>query len=458
MVGMVSSLQLLRARVVGDAIFLGKSTILAKRVVVNGLWNLDRPKPEAAARLLSMAYGKRISVIDGTMRLYEQACQALLRNPNEAERLLAHLSAPAGEVGEKLDTATRLLKCGVAPDRLDMALRREHLGLLEAPSWAEHLTLCDEGVVLGEGTVIVPLAELPAGGTGLEIAGHEASILALLSIARAELAPPQVLEKLASASRALAKGNVAQAAIALCQMGQPPLQDRAMSKSLAFAADRLEKGVPANELMKAYGFIDQGQLSKATARGWDPNKHPRQSAGCHEGGQFCTSGNSGQKSPPPTKEPNSARHDIAGVASGYEGSKKWLYNQDGKQSYKCNQFVADVLREAGIPVDGLHQTLTGSAPPTAGDWADPDVEIPGWEVIDPKDAKPGDVIAETSWWEHLPSTPSGHVGIVVGDKLTASSSSSIVGPWKGMITVNDWGFRPGQQVVVRRYVGTTGKP
>jgi|GEM_PF-5348012 len=286
MVGMFGSVQVLRPRVVGDAIYLEKSTLLAQRVGRNGLWNLDRPKPAAAAKLLSLAYGKCISVGDGMMELYEQACQALLRNPNEAERLLANLKPPAGEIGDGLEKALRLMKSGVAPDQLETTLRREPLGLKATPGWAESLTLCEDGVVLGEGTVIAPLTELSTGGTGLEIEGREAGILTLLSIARADLAPPQVLEKLVSASRALARGNTAQAAITLCQLGQPPLQDRALAKSLAFAAYRLSLGQYPGDLMKAHGLLDSANALDAWMKGGgNPNHVP---GGCSEGGQFCS--------------------------------------------------------------------------------------------------------------------------------------------------------------------------
>jgi cell wall-associated NlpC family hydrolase len=167
-----------------------------------------------------------------------------------------------------------------------------------------------------------------------------------------------------------------------------------------------------------------------------------------------------QQKPVTDKPPEQVRADIARIARGYEGSGNWLYTKDGKSSYKCNIFVGDVLREAGIPVDGLHLTHTGWAMPTAGDWSDPDQKIPGWEVVDIKDAKPGDIIAE----RHPYSTASGHVGIVVGDHQTASSSAEIPGDDKGKIKVNDWGFREKQPSgflslpdnpppVVRRYVG-----
>ena|GEM_PF-5403488 len=195
-----------------------------------------------------------------------------------------------GEIGDGLEKALRLMKSGVAPEQLEATLRREPLGLKATPGWAESLTLCEDGVVLGEGTVIAPLTELPTGGTGLEIEGREAGILTLLSIARADLAPPQVLEKLASASRALAKGNTAQAAITLCQLGQPPLQDRALAKSLAFAADQLQKGKKPLDILKIAGLVSSDFFTKASCV-WIEDDHPRQGEGAKNPGWFaCKAG------------------------------------------------------------------------------------------------------------------------------------------------------------------------
>ncbi|MBI2383536.1 MAG: CHAP domain-containing protein [Gammaproteobacteria bacterium] len=105
---------------------------------------------------------------------------------------------------------------------------------------------------------------------------------------------------------------------------------------------------------------------------------------------------------------------------------------------KCNLFVSDVasLANAGVPlVNG------GVYPPTAAQWADPSFDIPGWEVV--STPNPGDIaaIAKSS----LNAT--GHVGIVAGDRLTVSATTT-----HGVVR-NDWAFRQGQSPTFRRYVG-----
>lgn len=77
--------------------------------------------------------------------------------------------------------------------------------------------------------------------------------------------------------------------------------------------------------------------------------------------------------------------------------------------------------------------------PTAGQWGDPKVQIPGYPVVD--NPQPGDVIAIP----HRYGDATGHVGIVVVKGKTASQSSIT-----DSVEVNDWGFRPGQKPVFRR--------
>ena len=88
--------------------------------------------------------------------------------------------------------------------------------------------------------------------------------------------------------------------------------------------------------------------------------------------------------------------EIVRVARQYLGSELWLYRASkdnfGKNTNKCNQFVFDVITEAGV---------------------------------------------------------TGHVGVVVGARQTASASSRE----GGKIVINDWGFRAGNVPTFRRYVG-----
>lgn len=137
---------------------------------------------------------------------------------------------------------------------------------------------------------------------------------------------------------------------------------------------------------------------------------------------------------------------IASVARSKVGSDDWRYDREkgdfGKNTNKCNQFVYDVMVEAGIkPLPTVSKYVIFSRPPTAGEWADASLKIDGWNVV--AEAQPGDVVAEA----HNYRDATGHCGIVVGNKLTASANS-LVG---GTITQNDWGFRQDSKPTFRRF-------
>lgn len=77
-------------------------------------------------------------------------------------------------------------------------------------------------------------------------------------------------------------------------------------------------------------------------------------------------------------------------------------------------------------------------PLLAGQWGDPSYEIEGWVVVqDP--TQPSDIIAIKINY----SDARGHAGIVTGTGETTSAGST------GVLS-NDWGFREGQNPVIRR--------
>ncbi|MBI4349609.1 MAG: hypothetical protein HY553_22425 [Elusimicrobia bacterium] len=145
------------------------------------------------------------------------------------------------------------------------------------------------------------------------------------------------------------------------------------------------------------------------------------------------------------EEVRAVRAKIAEVARRYRGSEAWAYRACnslvGANRYKCSQFVADVAREAGALVPNIR--VRGKYPPLAGDWGDPKVTSPGWIVV--SDPQPGDVVAEP----HRYSNATGHCGIVTGDRLTTSANALK----RGAVDENDFGFRPQNHPVFRRYVG-----
>ena len=159
-----------------------------------------------------------------------------------------------------------------------------------------------------------------------------------------------------------------------------------------------------------------------------------------------------QVSESPARKPSSANptsqekpRRMADLATAYEWNKQWtLEVTRGKfkrGSNKCNQFVDEVAKQAGFEVPGLGG-LTGlvgmGGPPAAYQWADPRLKIGCWKVVTDGSIQPGDIVAEVTGGKEHPHW--GHVGIVVGDKRTASAFT-LVYP-VGMIVINDWGFQP----------------
>jgi len=111
------------------------------------------------------------------------------------------------------------------------------------------------------------------------------------------------------------------------------------------------------------------------------------------------------------------------------GSTAWAYKADRPpypaKTNKCNLFVYETLNDSSKPVP-MRERWSWSRmrnvdhPPLAGQWADPSVEIPGWEVV--TDPRPGDVAAIARDY----SDASGHVGIVSGPNSTISATGEKV--------------------------------
>ena len=158
---------------------------------------------------------------------------------------------------------------------------------------------------------------------------------------------------------------------------------------------------------------------------------------------------------------------IGSVADSKVGTNAYLQSGSkgvyGCGTNKCNELVADSVQESGrprpqVPKSGILGWLGFKRDPTANEWANPNVNIPGWSKPGPvSGAAPNDVIAQQhgAW---------GHAGIVVrtmDGSLATVSVNSTTNP-AGMVTRNDWGFRPtggngegphDPAPVVRHYVG-----
>lgn len=142
---------------------------------------------------------------------------------------------------------------------------------------------------------------------------------------------------------------------------------------------------------------------------------------------------------------------IAKIARKYNGRTDWAYGKR-KDNFppntdKCNKFVYDVTKEAGS--EALVKGSDGKLrPPLAGEWANPKVKIPNWEVLPPDESpKPGDVAAYP-----LPghSGYTGHSGIVTwidadGTSHAIAAHHDVVGP--------DDKFQHVKGITFRRYTG-----
>jgi len=86
------------------------------------------------------------------------------------------------------------------------------------------------------------------------------------------------------------------------------------------------------------------------------------------------------------------RRKIDDLARGYDGSTDWAVDKRKDNflagSWKCNQFVYDVTKEAGA--EALTKGSDGKMrPPLAGEWLSSKVEIPNWRPLNPgEDPKP----------------------------------------------------------------------
>jgi hypothetical protein len=166
------------------------------------------------------------------------------------------------------------------------------------------------------------------------------------------------------------------------------------------------------------------------------------------------------------EEPSTVRQRISTTAQAKLNMHDWDYGKKkddfAANSNKCNKFVYDVLKEAGAspgtPNINLVKSILGikGFPPTAGQWADPNYQIPGWVVLKPGETpQPGDVVAEKINY----TDATGHVGIVVDNQQTVSQWSKPI----EIVGQNNYGFRADNDpsptghrsnAVFRRYVGS----
>ncbi len=132
----------------------------------------------------------------------------------------------------------------------------------------------------------------------------------------------------------------------------------------------------------------------------------------------------GYFNPTPTASPvNQAKTDdqlaltrqkIVEAAQKQIGSGDWHFKvakgNFGRNTYKCNLFVYDMLTDAGASPGLPKGHWWKSYPPLAANWADPSFAIPGWRVLSSGESpQPGNVVGQRIQW---PNGATGHVMIV----------------------------------------------
>ncbi|MFL0121805.1 hypothetical protein V2611_08395 [Tenacibaculum maritimum] len=138
-------------------------------------------------------------------------------------------------------------------------------------------------------------------------------------------------------------------------------------------------------------------------------------------------------------------------------SKKWSYEAERdnfkSKTNKCNKFVYDILTESGaspgLPNGNPIKKFFGyGSPPTASQWADPNYDIPGWDVV--SSPKAGDVVAVSANF----SDATDHVGIMISETQSIGASHHTVRITNFGTTSYDLSVYPGNNgYIYRRYVG-----
>ncbi len=291
-------------RLANNEITLGSAVSLARRYQKNGCWQIDRLDRRPMAALLAYACDSHGLDPDGCAEVIHKIAGLIGRDDDEVRATLRALPLRATVSKDEMQLAHRLVRAGVPGSQLAAAVRRAKLGLGEPPPFCERLTLCDRGIVLGCGTVVAPLIELPGGRFGLKVEGRAEEIVALLSIARGAPTSTHVIDRLNSVSQALQRGDRVLAEIGLALVGQPALADRAAAEALAKTADALQAGVDSRVLIKALGIASP--VEKASP---DDPKHPGWPKGEPDGrgGQFRPKTPDDYPSGPLREKPSSSR-------------------------------------------------------------------------------------------------------------------------------------------------------
>ncbi|HUC69820.1 MAG TPA: hypothetical protein VMS01_01385, partial [Stellaceae bacterium] len=168
------------------------------------------------------------------------------------------------------------------------------------------MTITEDGLMLGAGTVLTKMDRAAEPTTGLVLgAAAEERLLALLAAGYGRPVEGRVLGNIRRASQYWRDGQWHLAAIELALTGLPPLADEPGASYRLYLADRLiDSGFAPRKVAKALGV---GLALPDTARaGFNPNQ-PRVPAGNPDGGQWdngngVTAAPAAARNPPATPE------------------------------------------------------------------------------------------------------------------------------------------------------------
>jgi hypothetical protein len=139
------------------------------------------------------------------------------------------------------------------------ALRKQWREEARFRPFRPYLYIDDEGLSLGAGTLLAPMATDHAGGPALALAGEEARILATLSLGFRKSIPISALKFIRLASMQWSRGEKALAHFELAYACLPRFENPDDARSLFFADGFVKLGISPRALMLARG-LDAGQL------------------------------------------------------------------------------------------------------------------------------------------------------------------------------------------------------
>jgi hypothetical protein len=122
-----------------------------------------------------------------------------------------------------------------------------------------YLYIDDEGLSLGAGTLLAPMARNHDDGPALALDGNEARILATLSLGFRKSIPVSALKFIRRASAQWSRGEKALAHFELAYARLPRFETPEDARSLFFADGFIKLGISPHALMLARG-LDAGQL------------------------------------------------------------------------------------------------------------------------------------------------------------------------------------------------------